>query len=275
MEVSKLKNIVIVILVLLNLFLLVLSGGRRVQDARNREDARTAAVEVIRNGGVALDEAIVPTQMNLEPLSAERDLKEELLQARTLLGGEVNVQAKGGEVYRYANDAGWLQVHSTGQYSAMLVAESAMGESEQVESRAMALLARMGIQSRVVECRVTGGQQLIVLCQTLDGVLLPDCQVTVTYTAEGGVSVTGFAVAVFMSNAGGLWDNSKKYIEAGNYNGKGSDNHKAAVVGDTVGDPFKDTAGPSVNILIKLLSMVSIVFASLVASGNLMSLLGM
>ena len=90
-----------------------------------------------------------------------------------------------------------------------------------------------------------------------------------------GALVSGFVLAIMMSNSGGAWDNAKKYIEAGNYNGKGSENHKAAVVGDTVGDPFKDTAGPSVNILIKLLSMVSIVFATLIASGNLMSLLGM
>ena len=82
----------------------------------------------------------------------------------------------------------------------------------------------------------------------------------------GGVSVTGFAMAVFMSNAGGAWDNAKKYIEAGHHGGKGSDNHKAAVIGDTVGDPFKDTSGPSLNILIKLVSTVSIVFCGLVIS---------
>ena len=64
-----------------------------------------------------------------------------------------------------------------------------------------------------------------------------------------------------MANSGGAWDNAKKYIEAGNFGGKGSDNHKAAVVGDTVGDPFKDTSGPSINILIKLMSMVAIVTA--------------
>ena len=79
----------------------------------------------------------------------------------------------------------------------------------------------------------------------------------------GGVSVTGFAMAVFMSNAGGAWDNAKKYIEEGHHCGKGSRQHKAAVVGDTVGDPFKDTSGPSLNILIKLMSMVSIVMAGL------------
>ena len=89
----------------------------------------------------------------------------------------------------------------------------------------------------------------------------------------GGVSVSGFAMAVFMSNAGGAWDNAKKYIETGHHGGKGSDQHKAAVVGDTVGDPFKDTSGPSLNILIKLCSTVSIVFSGLILAFNLMSLL--
>ena len=88
----------------------------------------------------------------------------------------------------------------------------------------------------------------------------------------GGVSITGFAMAVFMSNAGGAWDNAKKYIERGNHGGKGSDQHKAAVVGDTVGDPFKDTSGPSLNILIKLCSTVSIVFSGLIVSFNLINL---
>ncbi len=90
----------------------------------------------------------------------------------------------------------------------------------------------------------------------------------------GGVSVTGFAMAVFMSNAGGAWDNAKKYIESGHHGGKGSRQHKAAVVGDTVGDPFKDTSGPSLNILIKLCSTVSIVFSGLIISFNLMYFLG-
>ncbi|MBE6897479.1 MAG: sodium-translocating pyrophosphatase [Ruminococcaceae bacterium] len=77
-----------------------------------------------------------------------------------------------------------------------------------------------------------------------------------------GATASGFVLAAMMSNAGGAWDNAKKHIEAGNFGGKGSDNHKAAVVGDTVGDPFKDTSGPAINILIKLLSMVALVFAS-------------
>ena len=85
----------------------------------------------------------------------------------------------------------------------------------------------------------------------------------------GGLAC-GFVLAVFMANAGGAWDNAKKYIEEGNFGGKGSENHKATVVGDTVGDPFKDTSGPSLNILIKLMSMVSIVMAGLTVSVHLL-----
>ena len=84
-----------------------------------------------------------------------------------------------------------------------------------------------------------------------------------------GSTATGFLMAIFMANSGGAWDNAKKYIEGGAHGGKGSECHKAAVVGDTVGDPFKDTSGPSINILIKLLSMVSIVFAALVVRYHL------
>ncbi len=85
-----------------------------------------------------------------------------------------------------------------------------------------------------------------------------------------GATASGFMIAVFMSNAGGAWDNAKKHIESGAYGGKGSNQHKASVVGDTVGDPFKDTAGPAINILIKLLSMVSIVFAAIVVNYGLL-----
>jgi Na+/H+-translocating membrane pyrophosphatase len=81
-----------------------------------------------------------------------------------------------------------------------------------------------------------------------------------------GALVSGFAVAVMMANAGGAWDNAKKYIEEGAYGGKGTEAHKASITGDTVGDPFKDTSGPSLNILIKLMSMVSLVFAAFIVA---------
>jgi K(+)-stimulated pyrophosphate-energized sodium pump len=84
-----------------------------------------------------------------------------------------------------------------------------------------------------------------------------------------GALSSGFVLAVMMNNAGGAWDNAKKYVESGLFGGKGSSSHKATVVGDTVGDPFKDTAGPCMNILVKLMSMVSIVFAGLIVSYSL------
>ena len=84
----------------------------------------------------------------------------------------------------------------------------------------------------------------------------------------GGLS-SGFVLAIFMANSGGAWDNAKKYVEEGNFGGKGSEVHKATVTGDTVGDPFKDTSGPSLNILIKLMSMVAIVMAGLTVAWSL------
>ena len=84
-----------------------------------------------------------------------------------------------------------------------------------------------------------------------------------------GATVTGFLMAIYMANAGGAWDNAKKMVEEGHFGGKGSDCHRATVVGDTVGDPFKDTSGPSLNILIKLMSMVAIVMAGLTVAFHL------
>ena len=78
-----------------------------------------------------------------------------------------------------------------------------------------------------------------------------------------GAIATGFLLAIMMANAGGAWDNAKKYVEAGHHGGKGTDQHAAVVVGDTVGDPFKDTSGPALNILLKLMSIVALVFAPL------------
>jgi inorganic pyrophosphatase/K(+)-stimulated pyrophosphate-energized sodium pump len=129
---------------------------------------------------------------------------------------------------------------------------------------------------RPVELSTQAAQKEMILPSML-GLLLPIAVGLVL--GVGGVigmlagSLTsGFCLAIFMSNSGGSWDNAKKYIEAGHYEGKGSDAHKAAVVGDTVGDPFKDTSGPSLNILIKLMSTVSVVVAGLVVRYSLVAL---
>ncbi len=122
--------------------------------------------------------------------------------------------------------------------------------------------------ARCVAISTAGAQRAMVLPSLL--VLVMPVAVGLLLDVSGvlgllaGALSCGFAMAIFMANAGGAWDNAKKYIETGKLGGKGSDNHKATIVGDTVGDPFKDTSGPSLNILIKLMGMVSVVFAGLI-----------
>ena len=128
--------------------------------------------------------------------------------------------------------------------------------------------------ARCVEISTKGAQQEMLLPSIL-AIIVPIATGLILGVAGvlglliGGLA-TGFVLAVFMANAGGAWDNAKKYVEEGHFDGKGSDCHKATVVGDTVGDPFKDTSGPSLNILIKLMSMVSIVMAGLTVTYHLL-----
>lgn len=128
--------------------------------------------------------------------------------------------------------------------------------------------------ARCVEISTKGAQREMLLPSLL-AIIVP-MLVGVVFGVAGVLGLlvgglgAGFVLAIFMANSGGAWDNAKKYIEEGNHGGKGSENHKATVVGDTVGDPFKDTSGPSLNILIKLMSMVAIVMAGLTVSFNLL-----
>ena len=135
------------------------------------------------------------------------------------------------------------------------------GQADPDYARCVDLCTRASLREMVLPTAVT------ILVPVAVGLIL-GCAGVVGMLA--GATVSGFLLAVFMSNSGGAWDNAKKYIESGHLGGKGSKPHKASVVGDTVGDPFKDTAGPSINILIKLLSMVSIVFAALVVRCGLL-----
>ena len=155
---------------------------------------------------------------------------------------------------------------------------------EAVGKAARSVVAEVRRQFREITGLMTGEAQpdyaaCVDLCtkSSLRQMILPTLVAVVTPIAVGlllgyqgvvgmlaGATATGFVMAIYMSDAGGAWDNAKKYIEKGAVGGKGSEEHKAAVVGDTVGDPFKDTSGPAINILIKLLSMVSIVFAAVV-----------
>ena len=135
------------------------------------------------------------------------------------------------------------------------------GETDPDYANCIDLCTRSSLKEMVLPTVVTIGVPILV------GIILGHHGVV---GMLAGATATGFLMAVYMSNSGGAWDNAKKYIESGNFGGKGSDCHKAAVVGDTVGDPFKDTAGPSINILIKLISIVSIVFAAVVVNYHIL-----
>jgi K(+)-stimulated pyrophosphate-energized sodium pump len=132
-----------------------------------------------------------------------------------------------------------------------------------LEGKARADYARcVDIATAAAIKKMIAPELLAVLTPVFFGLILKNAEMLGGVLA--GVTVCGVLLAIFMANAGGSWDNAKKYIESGAHGGKGSDAHKAAVVGDTVGDPFKDTAGPSINILIKLMSVVSLVIAPLI-----------
>ncbi len=131
------------------------------------------------------------------------------------------------------------------------------GETDADHARCVDLCTKASLKEMVAPTLIAIAVPIAV------GVVLGPCGVIGMLC---GATVTGFLLAVFMSNSGGAWDNAKKYIEVGHFGGKGSENDKSSIVGDTIGDPFKDTSGPSINILIKLLSMASIVFAALVVN---------
>ena len=163
-----------------------------------------------------------------------------------------------------------LTMNAVGRAAARMVAEVRRqfreikgiltGETEPDYERCVA------ISTKGAQCEMVVPSLLAIIAPVLTGLVfgVPG----VLGLLIGGLS-TGFVLAIFMANAGGAWDNAKKYVEEGNFGGKGSEVHKATVVGDTVGDPFKDTSGPSLNILIKLMSMVAIVMAGLTVTWSL------
>ena len=136
-----------------------------------------------------------------------------------------------------------------------------LGESKPDYSSCVSISTKAALRQMIVP------GLMAVVCPLLIGILLGTAALG---GLLAGALVTGVLLAIFMSNAGGAWDNAKKYIEGGHHGGKGSDAHKAAVVGDTVGDPFKDTSGPSINILIKLMTVVALVFAPIFTQSGLL-----
>lgn len=188
MEGGKMKNIVIVILLLLNGFLLFLVGGRWAVDTHSHETARSSAIQIIRDGGVVLDEQVVPEDMDLPALQAERDLNRETELAQILLGGEVSVEALGGEVYRCRSANGWIQFHSTGEFMAELEAGAFPLEGDAAR-HAGSVLVNLDFDAQVLEESVVDGTGSVTLRQMLDGVPVLDCQAVLHYRDGALVSI--------------------------------------------------------------------------------------
>jgi len=188
-EGAKMKNIIIVILLLLNAFLLFLVGGRWFADSHSHEAARNSAIQVIRDSGVVLEDSAVPREMLLNAMQAQRDLAQENSLASGLLGSEMTVEALGGDVYRYTSDRGWIQFHSSGEF----IAEFEPGvfrATGETARHAVGVLEMLGFDSQVLEDKTADGTGSISLRQPLGDIPLLGCQATVHYRDGSLVSMT-------------------------------------------------------------------------------------
>ena len=188
MEGSKIKNIVIIILLLLNGFLLVLVGDRWVQDTQSHDAARSSAIQVIRESGIALEETVVPREMTLGVLEARRDLGQERTLAAGLLGEDMTVEARGGEVYRYHSPLGWVQFHSTGEFLAEFAPGAFVPDGIPAQEYGANVLARLGFEAQLLE---DDGEGTVSFRQLVNGVPLLGCQAILNYGESGLVSIAG------------------------------------------------------------------------------------
>ena len=190
MEGTRIKNIVILILLLLNGFLLFLVGGRWAKDTHSHEAARNSAIEIVRADGIELAQDTVPREMELEHLQATRDTARESELAEKLLGSGVRVQARGGEVYRYQNENGWIQFHSTGEFMAELEPTAfALGEQTPAQHGA-ALLERIGFECKLLNDGTEDGQGSLTFRQLHKGVPVLGCQAALNYRNGALTSIT-------------------------------------------------------------------------------------
>ena len=249
-------------------------GNAQMSNQPPEVRARTDALDALGNttaatgkgfaiGSAALTALALIAAYKDQVLLLGKDLKLDLMDPRVLVGLFI-----GGMLpYLFCS----LTMQAVGRAAGKIVLEVRRQFKEikgLFEGTAKADYARcVGIATSAAQKEMILPSLLAVLAPIIVGVLI-GLEAEVGLLA--GALVSGFVLAVMMANSGGAWDNAKKYIEEGNLGGKGSLPHKAAVVGDTVGDPFKDTAGPSLNILIKLMSMVSIVFAGFMIKNTLM-----
>lgn len=186
MEGTKIKNIVIIILLLLNGFLLALVGGRWAQDTQSHDAARDSAIQVIRDSGITVEDTAVPREISLPGLQAARDLSRENALAAKLLGSGMTVEARGGDVYRYESERGWLQFHSTGEFLAEFEPGIFAPGEEEMAQHGARLLAALDFEALVLEQT----PRSVTFRQTVNGAPVLGCQVTLNYQDGSLVSIT-------------------------------------------------------------------------------------
>lgn len=186
MEGTKIKNIVIIILLLLNGFLLVLVGGRWAQDTQSHDAARDSAIQVIRDSGITVEDTAVPREISLSGLQATRDLSRENALAAKLLGSGMTVEARGGDVYRYESERGWLQFHSTGEFLAEFTPGVFVPGEEGTARHGARLLAALDFEALVLEEM----PRSVTFRQTVNGAPVLGCQATLNYQDGSLVSIT-------------------------------------------------------------------------------------
>ena len=189
MEGTRIKNIVILILLLLNGFLLFLVGDRWAKDTHSHESARNSAIEIVRADGILLEDAAVPREMELGHMQAVRDTARENELAAKLLGGAVRVEARGGEVYRYQNANGWIQFHSTGEFMAELEPTAFPLEEQTAARHGADVLELLGFAGDVRNDTTGDGQGSITFRQLYKGVPVLGCQATLNYRDGHLVSI--------------------------------------------------------------------------------------
>ena len=187
MEGTKIKNIIIIVLLLLNGFLLVLVGGRWAQDTQSHDVARESAIQIIRDSGIVLEDQAVPREISLPGLQAQRDLDREQALAAKLLGAAITVEARGGDVYRYQSERGWLQIHSTGEFLAEFEPGAFAAGEEDEAQHGTRLLKDLGFEGRVLE----RSDQSITFLQTVNGAPVLGCQATLHYLNGSLVGIAG------------------------------------------------------------------------------------
>lgn len=187
----KIKNIIILILLGTNLCLLGLTVGGAAYSRQLQDQARTDTIAFLQDKGIQLREEQVPMAMNLQPMWVSRDVEREQALATALLGGEVFVQARGAEVYRYYNKYGSVQFHSNGEFSAHFFAGLEPAEGISLEEHSQQIMQRLDIQGEVVQSSEADGQWILKFQEEWDGVVLLNCQASLNYRDGALVSITG------------------------------------------------------------------------------------